>query len=183
VVGVKVDERGRVPVDHHFRTNVPSIYAIGDCIPGPMLAHKAEDDGIACAEGLAGGVGHVDYNTVPAVVYTHPEVAWVGATEEDLKKKGVQYRVGKFPFKANSRARTNDDDEGFVKYLADAKTDKVLGCHMIGANVGEMIAEPTLLMAYGGSSEDIARTCHAHPTLSEASKEAAMATYDKPIHF
>jgi len=182
-VGVKLDNRGRIEVDSHFRTNVPSIYAIGDCIPGPMLAHKAEEDGIAAVEIIAGGAGHVDYNVVPSVVYTHPEVAWVGQTEEQLKAKGIQYKVGKFPFKANSRARTNDDDEGFVKYLTDAKTDKVLGCHMIGPMVGEMIAEPTLLMAYGGSSEDIARTCHAHPTLSEAVKEAAMAACDKPIHF
>jgi dihydrolipoamide dehydrogenase len=182
-VGVKLDNRGRVAVDDHFRSNVPSIYAIGDCIPGPMLAHKAEEDGIAAVEIIAGGHGHVDYNVVPSVVYTHPEVAWVGQTEEQLKAQGIQYKVGKFPFKANSRARTNDDDEGFVKYLADAKTDKVLGVHMIGPMVGEMIAEPTLLMAYGGSSEDVARTCHAHPTLSEAVKEAAMATYDKAIHF
>jgi len=182
-VGVKLDSRGRVEVDDHFRSSVPSIYAIGDCIPGPMLAHKAEEDGIAAVENIAGGAGHVDYNVVPSVVYTHPEVAWVGMTEEQLKAKSIQYRVGKFPFKANSRARTNDDDEGFVKYLSDAKTDKVLGVHMIGPSVGEMIAEPTLLMAYGGSSEDIARTCHAHPTLSEAVKEAAMATYDKAIHF
>lgn len=182
-VGVKLDNRGRVAVDDHFRSNVPSIYAIGDCIPGPMLAHKAEEDGIAAVEIIAGGHGHVDYNVVPSVVYTHPEVAWVGQTEEQLKAQGIQYKIGKFPFKANSRARTNDDDEGFVKYLADAKTDKVLGVHMIGPMVGEMIAEPTLLMAYGGSSEDVARTCHAHPTLSEAVKEAAMATYDKAIHF
>jgi len=162
---------------------VPSIYAIGDCIKGPMLAHKAEEDGIACAEILAGGVGEVDYNKVPAVVYTHPEVAWVGETEQQLKQKGIKYNVGKMPFRANSRARTNDDVEGFVKFLSDAKTDKVLGVHIIGANAGEMIAEPTLLMSYGGSSEDIGRTCHAHPTLSEAVKEAAMAAYDKPIHF
>jgi len=182
-VGVKLDERGRVDVDDHFRTNIPSILAIGDCIKGPMLAHKAEEDGIAAVELIASGFGHVDYNTVPSVVYTHPEVAWVGATEEDLKKKGVAYKVGKFPFIANSRARTNDDTEGFVKFVADAKTDRVLGVHMIGPGVGEMIAEPTLLMAYGGSSEDLARTCHAHPTLSEATKEAAMATFAKPIHF
>jgi len=182
-VGVKLDSRGRVDVDDHFRSSVSNIYAIGDCIPGPMLAHKAEEDGIAAVEIISGGAGHVDYNVVPSVVYTHPEVAWVGLTEEQLKAKGVEYRVGKFPFKGNSRARTNSDDEGFVKYLADAKTDKVLGVHMIGANVGELIAEPTLLMSYGGSSEDVARTCHAHPTLSEAVKEAAMAAYDKPIHF
>jgi len=182
-VGVKKDDRGRVNVDHSFRTSVPSIYAIGDCIHGPMLAHKAEEDGIACVENIAGGVGHVDYNIVPSVIYTWPEVAWVGKTEEQLKEEGVEYNVGRFPFKANSRARTNDDSDGFVKYLADKKTDKVLGVHMIGPTVGEMIAEPTLLMAYGGSSEDIARTCHAHPTLSEAVKEAAMDTFDKPIHF
>lgn len=182
-VGVKLDTKGRVQVNDHFQTNVDNIYAIGDVIPGPMLAHKAEEDGVACVENIAGGAGHVDYDHVPAVVYTHPEVAWVGFTEEQLKQKGIQYKVGKFPFKANSRARTNEDDEGFIKCLSDAKTDKLLGVHMIGSHVGEMIAEPTVVMAYGGSSEDIARVCHAHPTLTEAMKEAAMATYDKPIHF
>lgn len=183
-VGVKLDQRGRVDVNDKFQTNIPSIYAIGDCIKGPMLAHKAEEDGIAVAEYLAGGIGHVDYNIVPSVVYTHPEVAWVGQTEQELKKNKVQYKVGKFPFKANSRARTNDDTEGWVKFLTDKETDRVLGVHMIGPNVGEMIAETVLLMAYGGSSEDLARTCHAHPTLSEAVKEAAMITaFDKPIHF
>jgi len=147
-----------------------------------MLAHKAEEDGIAVAEYLAGGKGHVDYNIVPSVMYTHPEVAWVGRTEEQLKKEGIGYKVGKFVMKANSRARTNEDTEGFVKFLSDKKTDEVLGVHMIGSAAGELIAEPTLLMAYKGSSEDLARTCHAHPTLSEAVKEAAMSCYDKPIH-
>jgi len=181
-VGLTVDNRGRIEVDDHFTTSIPSIRAIGDVIRGPMLAHKAEEDGIACAEYLAGGQGHVDYNIVPSVVYTHPEVAWVGKTEEQLKKEGRSYNVGKFTMKANSRARTIDDAEGFVKFLSDKKTDEVLGVHMIGASAGELIAEPTLLMAYKGSSEDLARTCHAHPTLSEAVKEAAMSCYDKPIH-
>mmetsp|Transcript_3308 Transcript_3308/g.4847 ORF Transcript_3308/g.4847 Transcript_3308/m.4847 type:complete len:500 (-) Transcript_3308:259-1758(-) len=182
-LGIQLDQAGRIEVNDHFQTAVPSIYAIGDAIAGPMLAHKAEEEGIACVENLAGGVGHVDYNCIPGVIYTHPEVANVGKTEEELKEAGVEYRSGTFPFSANSRARSTGDSEGFVKILADKKTDKILGGHIIGSNAGEMIAEVVLAMEYGASSEDIARTCHAHPTLSEALKEACMATYDKPIHF
>jgi dihydrolipoamide dehydrogenase len=181
-VGVKLDERGRVAVDDHFRTSIPNIYAIGDVIKGPMLAHKAEEEGIAVVEQLAGGVGHVNYMAIPSVVYTHPEVAWVGYTEEQLKEKKVEYKVGKFPFQANSRARTNDDNDGFVKFLADAKTDRILGAHIIGPNAGELISEAVLGIEYGASTEDIARTCHAHPTLSEAVKEAAMSAHGLAIH-
>jgi dihydrolipoamide dehydrogenase len=182
--GVKVDKRGIVETDDHFRTNVPNIYAIGDVIKGPMLAHKAEEEGIAVVENLVTpGVGHVNYNAIPSVIYTHPEVAWVGQTEEQLKEKGIKYRTGKFPFKANSRARTNDDAEGVVKFLTEAETDRILGVHMVGPNAGELIAESVLAIEYGASSEDVARTCHAHPTLSEAVKEAAMAAHGKPIHF
>jgi dihydrolipoamide dehydrogenase len=182
-IGVQTDKIGRVVVDDHFKTNVPSVYAIGDAIAGPMLAHKAEEEGIACVEMLAGLGGHVNYDAIPGVIYTHPEVADCGKTEEQLKEEGVAYKVGKFPFMANSRARTNDDAEGMVKIIADADTDRVLGIHIIGPNAGELIAEGVLGMEYGCSSEDIGRTCHAHPTLSEAFKEAAMAVYDKPIHF
>jgi dihydrolipoamide dehydrogenase len=182
-VGVKVDQRGRVEIDDHWRTSVPNIFAIGDVVRGPMLAHKAEEEGVAVAEQLKTGHGHVDFGAIPSVIYLHPEVAWVGKTEQELKDAGVDYRVGKFPMSANSRARTIEDSDGFVKFLADAKTDRVLGCHIIGNAAGEMIAEASLLMTYKGSSEDLARTCHAHPTFSEAVKEAAMATYDKPIHF
>jgi dihydrolipoamide dehydrogenase len=170
-------------VNDHFQTKVPSVYAIGDCIDGPMLAHKAEEEGIACVENLAGFAGHVNYDTIPGVIYTHPEVATVGLTEEQLKEKGIQYNKGSFPFMANSRARTNGDFEGNIKVLADKETDRILGLHIIGPNAGEMIAEGVLAMEYGASSEDVARTCHAHPTLSEALKEACMATYDKAIHF
>jgi len=163
---------------------VPSIYAIGDCIHGPMLAHKAEDEGILCVEGIAGGAVHIDYNCIPSVIYTHPEVAWVGKSEEQLKQEGIAYKVGKFPFIANSRAKTNADTDGFVKVLADKKTDRVLGCHIIGGGAGEMIAEGALAMEYGASAEDIARVCHAHPTLSEAFREAAMQAYcGKAINF
>jgi len=183
-IGVKINERGVIQVDSSFRTNIPSIRAIGDCIPGPMLAHKAEDEGIAVAEDIVKpGTAHINYLNVPSVIYTWPEVAWVGHTEEELKSKGVKYAVGKFPFKANSRARTNADDQGFVKFLSDANTDKMLGCHILGPNAGELIAEPVLAIEYGASCEDIGRTCHAHPTLSEAIKEAAMNAYDKCIHF
>lgn len=182
-LGVKLDKFGRVEVDNHFATNVAGVYAIGDVIPGPMLAHKAEDDGFACVELLAGKAGHVNYNTVPGVVYTHPEVASVGKTEEQVKAAGTAYRVGKFPFMANSRARSIDDAEGMVKIIADKETDKVLGVHIMGPSAGELIHEACLAMEYGASSEDIARVCHGHPTLSEAVKEAAMATYDKAIHF
>lgn len=183
-VGIVKDDRGRVPVNGQFQTIVPSIYAIGDCIHGPMLAHKAEDEGIVCVEGMLGGAVHIDYNCVPSVIYTHPEVAWVGKSEEDLKKEGIEYKIGKFPFMANSRAKTNDDTDGFVKVLADKMTDRILGTHMIGPGVGELINEATLAMEYGASSEDIARVCHAHPTCSEALREANVAAaFGKPINF
>jgi dihydrolipoamide dehydrogenase len=181
-VGVELDERQRVKVDSHFQTNVPGIYAIGDVIAGPMLAHKAEEEGVALAEHLAGQKPYVNYEAIPAVIYTFPEVASVGRTEEELKTAGIEYKVGKFPFMANSRARTNGDTDGFVKIIADAKTDRVLGVHIIGADAGTMIAEAALAMEYGASSEDIARTCHAHPTLSEAVKEAALAVAGRPIN-
>eukprot|EP01113_Clastostelium_recurvatum_P038282 TRINITY_DN570_c0_g1_i1.p1 TRINITY_DN570_c0_g1~~TRINITY_DN570_c0_g1_i1.p1 ORF type:complete len:496 (-),score=152.29 TRINITY_DN570_c0_g1_i1:12-1499(-) len=181
--GIKVDDRGRVEVNDHFQTSLPSVYAIGDVIRGPMLAHKAEEEGIAAVEYLHSKGGHVNYKAIPSVIYTHPEVAWVGLTEEELTQQGIKFKVGKFPFKANSRARTNDDAEGIVKFLSDATTDRILGAHIMGPMAGELIGECVLAIEYGASSEDIARTCHAHPTLSEAVKEAAMATYDKPIHF
>lgn len=182
-IGVQT-EKGRVKVDDHFRTSQKNVFAIGDVIHGPMLAHKAEEDGIACVENLAGLHGHVNYNTVPSVVYTHPEVAWVGKNEEQLKAEGVTYNVGTFPFQANSRARTNDDAEGLVKVITDAKTDRMLGAHILGPNAGELIAEAVLALEYGASSEDVARTCHAHPTLSEAFKEACLASHGlkKAIH-
>jgi dihydrolipoamide dehydrogenase len=181
-LGVNLDERGRINVDAHFQTNVPGIYAIGDVIAGPMLAHKAEEDGIAAVECMLGEAGHVDYNLVPSVVYTHPEIAMIGATEEQLKSAKREYRVGKFPFMANSRARAMGDVDGFVKILADSKTDEVLGVHIIGPQAGTMIAEAAVAMAYRAASEDIARICHSHPDLNEAIKEAAMAAYSKPIH-
>jgi dihydrolipoamide dehydrogenase len=180
--GVAVDDRGRVNVDEHFQTNVPGIYAIGDVIRGPMLAHKGEDEGVALAEILAGQAGHVNYDVIPSVVYTSPEVASVGKTEEELKKAGIDYKAGKFPFTANGRARAMLHTDGFVKILADKKTDRVLGVHILGFGAGEMIHEVAVLMEFGGSSEDLARTCHAHPTMSEAVKEAALATFFKPIH-
>ena len=164
-----------------FRS-VKSIRAIGDCVRGPMLAHKAEDEGGAAVEDIFKGYSHVNYDAIPSVIYTHPEVAWVGKTEEQLKEEGISYKTGKFPMMANSRARTNDDADGFVKFLSDAKTDRLLGVHLVCSNAGELIAEPTFALEYGASSEDLGRTCHAHPTLSEALKEAAMATYDKPVH-
>jgi len=173
----------QIETDSHFKTSIGNIYAIGDCIAGPMLAHKAEEEGIAAVEIMAGKAGHVNYHAIPGVIYTHPEVATVGWTEEDLKKQNKKYRVGKMPFLANSRAKTNDDYEGFVKVISDAATDRLLGVHIIGPGAGEMIAEAVLGIEYGASAEDIARTCHAHPTLSEAMKEACMAAYDKPIHF
>ncbi|PXF41563.1 Dihydrolipoyl dehydrogenase 1, mitochondrial [Gracilariopsis chorda] len=187
-VGIEMDNKGRINVDDKFRTNIPSVYAIGDVIKGPMLAHKAEDEGLVAAEIIAGvGEGHINYNCVPGVIYTHPEVATVGKTEEELKEEGVEYTKGTFPFMANSRARTNDVGgefaQGMVKVLADKTTDRVLGMHIVGPNAGELIAEGVLAMEYGASSEDIARTCHAHPTLSEATREAAMAAHSKPIHF
>ncbi len=181
-VGVEIDPRGRVKTGAHFQTSVPGIYAIGDVIEGPMLAHKAEDEGVALAEILAGQAGHVNYEVIPGVVYTWPEVAAVGKSEEELKAAGVAYKTGKFPFTANGRARAINATEGFVKILADARTDKVLGVHMIGPNVSEMVAELALAMEFGASSEDIARTCHAHPTLSEVTKEAALAVDGRPLH-
>ena len=174
-VGLATDNRGRIPVDAHYATAVPGIYAIGDVIEGPMLAHKAEDEAVAVAEIISGQAGHVNYEAIPAVIYTHPEVASVGKTEEDLKAAGIAYKSGKFPFAANSRARANADTDGFVKVLADAKTDRILGVHMIGPEVGNMIAEAALAIEFQASAEDIARTSHAHPTLSEAVRQAAMA--------
>jgi dihydrolipoamide dehydrogenase len=181
-VGVKRDERGVILVDEHFETNIEGIYAIGDVIPGPMLAHKAEDEGFILAEMLAGSTGHIDYNLVPGVVYTAPEAASIGQTEEQLKKDGINYKVGKFPFMANGRARSINQTDGFVKILTNAKTDKVLGAHIVGPEAGALIHEVAVLMEFGGSAEDLARTCHAHPTLNEAVKEAALAAYALPIH-
>ena len=180
--GIRCDNRGRVVVDDKFTTSVPGIYAIGDVIKGPMLAHKAEDEGIALAEILAGQAGHVNYDVIPSVVYTAPEVASVGKTEEELKEAGIAYKAGKFPFTANGRAKVNRTTEGFVKILAEEATDKVLGVHIIGADAGTMIAEAAVLMEFGGSAEDLARICHAHPTLNEAIKEAALAVDKRPIH-
>tara|TARA_B100001123_G_scaffold157369_1_gene182153 strand:- start:108 stop:1511 length:1404 start_codon:yes stop_codon:yes gene_type:complete len=182
-LGIKLDNYKRIDVNEKFETSIKNIYAIGDVIKGPMLAHKAEDEGIAVAEIIAGQAGHVNYNVIPAVIYTSPEVASVGKTEAQLKKENIKYKIGKFPFLANSRAKVNNHSEGFVKILAEEKTDKVLGVHMIGPHVGEMIAEMALAMEFGASSEDIARTCHAHPTHSEAIKEAALAVDKRPIHF
>ncbi|MCO5155360.1 MAG: dihydrolipoyl dehydrogenase [Aquamicrobium sp.] len=180
--GVVLDERDRVRIHGHFLTSVPGIYAIGDVVAGPMLAHKAEEEGVAVAEIIAGKAGHVNYDVIPGVVYTSPEVASVGRTEEELKKAGVAYNAGKFPFTANGRARAMLQTEGFVKVLADKATDRVLGVHIVGFGAGEMIHEAAVLMEFGGSSEDLARTCHAHPTMSEAVKEAALAAFSKPIH-
>ena len=180
--GVALDERGRVKTDGHFKTNVDGIYAIGDVIVGPMLAHKAEDEGVVLAEMLAGQTGHIDYNLIPGVVYTFPEIATVGKTEEQLKQEGVAYNVGKFPFMANGRARAMNATDGFVKIIADAKTDKVLGCHIVGPEAGTLIAEVVIAMEFGASAEDIARTCHAHPTLEEVTKEAALAVAKRPLH-
>jgi dihydrolipoamide dehydrogenase len=175
-------ERGQIVIDAHFATNVAGVYAIGDAVRGPMLAHKAEDEGVALAEMLAGQAGHVNYDVIPSVLYTSPEVAVVGKSEEELKAAGVAYNVGKFPFLANGRARAMRQTDGFVKVLADAKTDRVLGVHIIGFGAGEMIHEAAVLMEFGGSAEDLARTCHAHPTMSEAVKEAAMAVAKRSIH-
>jgi dihydrolipoamide dehydrogenase len=181
--GVEMDKRGAVVINSHFETSVKGIYGIGDVVNvGPMLAHKAEDEGIALAEILAGKAGHINYDTIPGVIYTHPEVAWVGKTEEECKKAGTKIKIGKFAYTANSRAKTNQDSDGFVKVITDAATDRVLGAHLIGSNAGEAIAEFVLAMEYGASAEDIGRTCHAHPTMSEAIKEACMAAFDKPIH-
>ena len=182
-MGIKTDGQGRVQVDKKFKTSIKNVYAIGDVIKGPMLAHKAEDEGIAVAEIIAGQSGHVNYDVIPAVIYTLPEVAAVGKTEEQLKEENIKYKIGKFPFLANSRAKVNNETEGFVKIIADEKSDKVLGVHMIGPHVGTMIAEMVLAMEFGASSEDIARTCHAHPTHTEAIKEAALAVDKRPIHY
>ncbi|XP_076344318.1 dihydrolipoyl dehydrogenase, mitochondrial isoform X2 [Tachypleus tridentatus] len=183
-VGVKKDEKGRIMVNNRFQTAVPSIYAIGDCIPGPMLAHKAEDEGIVCVEGIVSGPVHIDYNCVPSVIYTHPEVAWVGKSEEELKEKGVEIKIGKFPLLANSRAKTNADTDGLVKIIGDKVTDRILGAHIIGAGAGEMVNEAALALEYGASCEDVARVCHAHPTVSEAFREANLAAYfGKAINF
>jgi dihydrolipoamide dehydrogenase len=180
--GIALDDRGRVQTDKHFATNVSGIYAIGDVIAGPMLAHKAEDEGVAVAEIMAGQAGHVNYDVIPGVVYTTPEVASVGKTEEELKQANVVYNVGKFPFTANGRSKVNQTTDGFVKVLADAKTDRVLGVHIVGREAGEMIHEAAVLMEFGGSAEDLARTCHAHPTRSEAVKEAALGVAKRSIH-
>ena len=181
-IGIQCDSKGRVKVNKKFKTNINNIYAVGDVKDGPMLAHKAEEEGIAVAEIIAGQAGHVNYDLIPGVIYTTPEVAYVGKSEEDLKKKNLSYKVGKFPFMANSRAKAVDKPEGFVKILADNKTDKVLGVHIIGPHAGEMIAEMSVAMEFGASSEDIARTCHAHPTFSEAIKEAALSVDKRQIH-
>ncbi|KAF2819783.1 dihydrolipoyl dehydrogenase [Ophiobolus disseminans] len=182
-IGLETDERGRLIIDQEYRTKIPHIRAIGDCTFGPMLAHKAEEEAVAAVEYIHKGYGHVNYGAIPSVMYTHPEVAWVGQNEQELKAAGIKYKTGQFPFSANSRAKTNLDTDGFVKFLSDATTDRILGIHIIGANAGEMIAEGTLALEYGASSEDVARTCHAHPTLAEAFKEAAMATFDKAVHY
>ena len=180
--GIAIDNRGRVQIDHHFSTSVKGVYAIGDVVAGPMLAHKAEDEGVACAEIIAGQAGHVNYDVIPGVVYTTPEVSSVGKTEEELKQAGIPYNSGKFPFTANGRSKVNQTTDGFVKILADAKTDRVLGVHIIGIEAGEMIHEACVLMEFGGAAEDLARTCHAHPTRSEAVKEAALAVGKRAIH-
>jgi dihydrolipoyl dehydrogenase len=180
--GIACDGRGRIEIDAHFQTSVAGVYAIGDVVAGPMLAHKAEDEGMAVAEILAGQAGHVNYDVIPNVIYTAPEVASVGKTEEELKEAGIAYNVGKFPFTANGRAKVNRTTDGFVKVLADKATDRILGVHMMGPHVGELIAEAAVIMEFGGSAEDLARTCHAHPTLTEAVKEAALAVDKRPIH-
>src|SRR2546421_5284807 len=181
-VGVEFDEKKRIKVDKHFRTNVGGIYAIGDVIAGPMLAHKAEDEGIACVEIIAGKAGHVNYEAIAGIIYTNPELAGVGLTEDQAKEKGIDYRVGKFPFRATGRAVANEDLEGIVKFIADAKTDKILGAHILQHAASELIAEPTSVIEFGGSSEDLGRTTHSHPTLSEAVKEAAMAVEKRALH-
>lgn len=182
-IGLDVDNKGRLVIDEQYRTKLPHIRVIGDCTFGPMLAHKAEEEAVAAIEYITKGHGHVNYNAIPSVMYTHPEVAWVGQNEAEVKEAGVKYRVGTFPFSANSRAKTNLETEGMVKFISDAETDRILGVHIVGPNAGEMIAEGVLAVEYGASSEDVARTSHAHPTLAEAFKEAAMATYSKAIHY
>ena len=181
-IGVQLDEKGRIPVDEHFETSAENVYAIGDVIRGPMLAHKASEEAIACVEYIATGHGHVDYNTIPAVVYTHPEIAGVGKTEEALKEASADYRKGAFPFRANGRARTLGDTDGRVKILADARTDRVLGVHILGPRASDLIAEAALAIEYGASSEDVGRTPHAHPTLTEALKEAALGVDKRSIN-
>lgn len=181
--GIEADERGVIKTNDHWQTKQPHIYGIGDVVKGAMLAHKAEEEGIAAVEHILGEGGHVNYATIPGVIYTHPELAWVGKSEEELKAEGVEYKKGVFPMSANSRARTNNDADGMVKILTCAKTDKMLGAWCLSSNAGEMISEGVLAMEYGASSEDVARTCHAHPTMSEAFKEACMAANDKAIHF
>jgi len=178
---VEFDERKRIKVDAHFRTNVEGIYAIGDVIAGPMLAHKAEEEGIACVENLAGKSGHVNYDAIPGIIYTNPELAGVGITEDEAKAKGLNVRIGRFPFRANPRAITNEDTEGLVKFIADAQTDRILGAHVLNHSASELIAEATSVIEFGGSSEDLGRTCHAHPTLSEAVKEAALAVEKRAL--
>ena len=180
--GVKLDNKGRVEINDYFQTNVKGIYGIGDVVSGPMLAHKAEEEGVALAEILAGKEGHINYNTIPSVVYTHPEVAWVGKTEEECKKDGIEYTLGSFPLMANSRSRANMDAVGKIKLIVDKKTQRIIGAHIVSPGAGELIHELVLAMEYGASAEDVARTCHAHPTVSEAIKEAALAAYFKPIH-
>jgi dihydrolipoamide dehydrogenase len=181
-IGLQLDERGAVVVDGDCRTNLPGVWAVGDVVRGPMLAHKAEEEGVAVAERIAGQHGHVNFNTIPWVIYTSPEIAWVGRTEQQLKEQGTAYRIGSFPFMANGRARAMNATDGFVKILADAKTDKVLGCHIVGPEAGTLISEVVIAMEFGASAEDIARTCHAHPTLEEVTKEAALAVAKRPLH-
>lgn len=183
-IGVKMDGKGKIPVNERFQTNIKNIYAIGDVIDGPMLAHKAEDEGVICVEGMLGGVPHINYECVPSVVYTHPEVGWVGKSEEQCKELGINYKIGSFPMAANSRSKTNMDTDGMVKVIADKETDRLLGIHIVSSVAGELINEATLALEYGASAEDIARVCHAHPTVSEALKEACVAAYaGKPINF
>jgi dihydrolipoamide dehydrogenase len=182
IAGITPDDKGRIPVDGHFMTVVPDVYAVGDLIDGPMLAHKAEEEGVACVEAMATGHGHVDYDIIPAVCYTHPEIATVGRTEEALREAGIEYRKGVFPFLANGRARALGCTDGMVKILADASTDRVLGVHILGPRAGDLIAEAAVAMAFGASSEDIALTCHAHPTLAETVREAALAVDGRALH-
>nr|CAX74433.1 dihydrolipoamide dehydrogenase [Schistosoma japonicum] len=183
-VGIKLDQKGRIPVNKSFQTSVSNIYAIGDCIPGPMLAHKAEDEGIMCVEGMLGGAVHIDYNCVPSVIYTHPECAWVGKSEEECKAENIPYKIGKFPISANSRAKTNDETDGVFKVLAHKDTDRLLGVHLLGPSAGELINEAVLAMEYGASAEDVARVCHAHPTISEALRESCLSAFcGKAINF
>jgi dihydrolipoamide dehydrogenase len=182
-VGLKLDDKGRVDVDDHCRTNLKNVWAVGDVIRGPMLAHKGMEEGVMVAELIAGQAGHVNYDAIPWVIYTHPEIAWVGKTEQQLKSEGIEYRTGQIPFAANGRALGQGDTTGFVKMLADAKTDRILGVHVIGSNASELIAEAVVAMEFGASSEDIARICHAHPTLSETMHEAALAVDKRSLHF